>query len=104
MTLRQLPIACSLEGQSRTTRQAEWSEFLTETLIERRAISGGVALKVKPSPDAVTRLTNLIELERRCCPWIHWSIKEDDVLSVEVTSSREDGARLLTQWFGVSSA
>lgn len=104
MTIRELPIACSLDGESRSTREDDWSRFLSDNLIERRAISGGVALKLKSSPDAVSRLTNLIELEQSCCSWIHWSVTEGEVLSVEATSSQKDGAWALAQWFGVSSS
>ncbi|HEX2088381.1 MAG TPA: hypothetical protein VHI54_00405 [Actinomycetota bacterium] len=102
MTIRELPIACSLDGQSRVAREEDWNEFLAETMIERRPIAGGVALQLQPSPQAVSRLRRLIESEQSCCPWIRWTITEGDVLSVEATSPREDGEELLARWFGVS--
>ncbi|HEX2267781.1 MAG TPA: hypothetical protein VHI97_06220 [Actinomycetota bacterium] len=102
MTIRELPIACSLDGQSRVAREDDWSEFLAGTMIDRRPIPGGVALQLQPSPEAVSRLRHLIESEQSCCPWIRWRISEGDVLSVEATSSREDGEALLARWFGVS--
>ncbi len=102
MTIRELPIACTLDSDNRATREQEWSALFADSLIERQAITGGVALKLKRSPDAVSRLTNLIELERRCCSWIKWSITDGEAVLVQATSSHEDGARLLAQWFGVS--
>ncbi|HEX2069770.1 MAG TPA: hypothetical protein VHH54_06160 [Actinomycetota bacterium] len=84
-------------------RADDWSEFLAESMIERRPIPGGVVVELQSSPEAVSRLRRLIESEQSCCPWIRWTILEGDVLSVEATSSREDGEELLTRWFGVSA-
>lgn len=96
-------IVCSLDGGDMRTRLEEWKDLLTTALIERRVIEGGVALRLKAAPVAVSELRRLVELEQRCCSWIQWRISEGDVLSVEATSSDEDGARLLAEWFGASS-
>ncbi len=104
MTIRELPIACSLDGGERRTREEEWRALLEDTLIERRPIPGGIALRLHAERSAVSRLTDLIELERQCCSWIDWKTTEGDSLLVEATSSREDGARLIAQWFGLSSS
>jgi hypothetical protein len=79
VTIRELPIACSLDGETRATREEEWSEFLDDTLIERHSIDGGVALRLKPSPHVASGLRQLIESEQRCCPWIRWAVNEGDL-------------------------
>ena len=94
-------IVCSLDGDTATTRLEEWRGLLTEALIERRVIDGGVALRLKAAPAVLSELKRLIELEQRCCSWIQWRIIEGDVVSVEATSAHEDGARVLAGWFGV---
>ncbi len=104
MTIRELPIACSLNGEQRTTREDDWRDLLEDALIERRPIPGGIALRLHGRPSAVSRLRELIELERQCCSWIDWEITEADPVVVEATSSREDGAPLLARWFGVSES
>jgi hypothetical protein len=102
VTIRELPIACSLPGERRTTREGEWRELLEGRLIERRPISGGVALRLQADSKAVAELTRLIDLERHCCSWIDWKVTEGDSVLVEATSSEQEGARLLAQWFGPS--
>ncbi len=99
MTIRELPIACSLPGEHRTIREDEWRELLEGTLIERRPIRSGVALRLRPEPAVVAALTRLVTLERECCSWIDWKITEGDTVLVEATSSEEEGARLLAAWF-----
>ncbi len=103
MTIRELPIACSLQSEHRTSREDEWAELLSETLIERQAVPGGVALRMTGAPAVASRVRRLIQLEQQCCPWIHWTVSGGAVLSVEATSSHEDGARMLAQWFAVST-
>lgn len=70
MTIRKLPIACSLPGDHRLGREGEWRKLLEGTLIERRPIPSGVALRLHADSKAIAELTRLIELERQCCTWI----------------------------------
>lgn len=99
VTIRELPIACSLPGERRSARGGEWRELLEGTLIERRPIPSGVALRLHADSKAVAELTRLIELERQCCSWIDWKVTEGDSVLVEATSSEQEGARLLAVWF-----
>ena len=102
MTIRELPIACSLQAEHRTTREDEWKNLLESALIERRPIPSGVSLRLHANSTVVSELSRLIELERQCCSWIDWKITEGDSVLVEATSRQEDGARLIAAWFGVS--
>ncbi len=104
MTIRGLPLACSLQAEQRATREDEWRELLESALIERRPIPSGVALRLHANSAVVSELSHLIELERQCCSWIEWKITEGDSVVVEATSRHEDGARLLAQWFGASGS
>jgi hypothetical protein len=99
VTIRELPIACSLSGEHRTAREDEWRELLEDILIERRLIPNGVALRLPADSTAVAELTRLIDLERQCCSWIDWKITEGESVLVEATSSDEEGARVLAVLF-----
>ena len=81
------PIACSLEVLDAHTRQQEWEHLLTHSLIARAAIPDGVSLRLRASPDAVTEVRRLIDLERDCCGWINWSIVEGKFAEVRATAS-----------------
>ncbi len=102
MTIRELPIACSLPGEPRVAREGEWRELLEGASIERRRISTGVALRLHADAKAVAELTRLIDLERQCCSWIEWKVTEGDPVLVEATSTDEFGARVLATWFGAA--
>ncbi len=80
-------------------REREWRKLLDNTLIERRPIPSGVALRLHADPKSLAELTRLIELERACCSWIDWRVTEGDSVLVEATSAEQEGARLLAVWF-----
>ncbi|MDP9067043.1 MAG: hypothetical protein M3N53_01685 [Actinomycetota bacterium] len=103
MTHQELPIACSLDGSQMGTREQQWKELLGAALVARRAIAGGVELRFDPSPETVSQLRRLIDLENHCCAWIQWAVREEDALVVEAIASRDEGVRLLSQWFGVGT-
>lgn len=87
--LSQPPIACSLSPQELTERTTAWQSLLRSSVVARQLVDGGMRLTVRP--DAVQAMHSLVELERRCCPWMTFVVSGD---SVTVTASG-DGEPIL---------
>lgn len=47
---QQLPLACSLSSGGMDSRRDEWSSLLAESLVDSMAMSNGVRLVLRPSP------------------------------------------------------
>jgi hypothetical protein len=97
--LSEIPISCSLDPDTQKSRGDDWRKVLAPNLIERVAIPGGVRMILRSSPQTSAELRRLIALENSCCAWIKWAVEEADLLRVDATTDREDGADLLEEWF-----
>jgi hypothetical protein len=97
----EIPIACSLDPDTQKSRGGgDWRKLLAPNLIERFAIPGGARMILRSSPQAIAELRTLIALENSCCAWITWAVEEKtDLLRVDATADRKDGADLLEEWF-----
>src|SRR5207253_10808505 len=69
-----IPIACSLSTPERRERQrTTLAVFRTHarTVTER---ADGYAVELAPSDEALAAATELIRLERRCCPFLRFTL------------------------------
>jgi hypothetical protein len=71
---RHTPIACTLTPAELSDRAQAWAKLLGTSLISRQRIVGGLRLRVHPG--AMASLRALIDLERDCCPWINFGLKD----------------------------
>ena len=101
MNSEPVTISCSLEMSDIQSRQQEWEDLLRRTLVARQPIQGGISLRLNRSPGAEAQLKRLISLEQQCCAWIDWSVRSEDLIEVQATTSEEQGVRLLRDWFRV---
>ena len=97
--MTRIPVACSLDVAGMTTTGLAWRKLLTTSLIQRAEIPGGVRMVLKKSPQTEAELRRLIELEKSCCAWIHWTLEEGAGIRVDATADQEEGAQLLAEWF-----
>jgi hypothetical protein len=87
-----LPIACTLSASDLKDRVSAWSRLIGSGTVECNKVPGGVRLQVPPS--LAPGLARLIDLERACCPWIHFEVSED---GCRVTLTAEGGGEAVLQ-------
>jgi hypothetical protein len=88
------PIACTLSASDLQDRQGAWSKLMGSGLVKRDAVPGGIRLS--PAPGAVAALTELIDLERECCAWIHFEVSDGSVVTL---TAEGDGEAVLAGMF-----
>jgi hypothetical protein len=89
-----LPIACTLSAADLKDRGAAWNKLLGSGLVERDVVPGGIRLT--PAPGAAAALTELIDLERECCAWIHFEVTDGSVVTL---TAQGDGEAVLAGMF-----
>src|SRR5262245_48263457 len=69
-----LPIACTLtEAEMRERRQAIL-DFLRRTQVNIRDLPNGYAYSFATTSEALMQVTQLVDLERQCCPFLSFKI------------------------------
>jgi hypothetical protein len=95
-----IPIACSLTGPERRERARTVLATLrahTRHVTER---SDGYALELTTTDEAIAAATALIQLERRCCPFLRFTLTVEPAGgAVELALTGAPGAReFLSTW------
>jgi hypothetical protein len=72
--MTQLPVACTLTEPEMARRRAGLFADLKRRRQEARWSPEGVVLRYGPEPDTLALLTEFIQLERRCCPFLHFRL------------------------------
>jgi len=83
----EIPIACSLSAANLAERQRLWHGLLTNSLLAREPIPGGLRLTVRPGTGS--QLNALVDLERDCCPWITFAVNGESVTMTAVGDGEE---------------
>ena len=95
-----LPIACSLSGPERRERKATTLAALRAHVRQIEARPDGYALELAMSDEAIADATALIQLERRCCPFLRFALTVepgDDVVRLSLTG-RPGTREFLSAW------
>lgn len=71
----EVPFACTLSSTEHRSRLADIAALSREALrhVERR----GLTLELRYGPEAATRVRQLVEQERICCPFLQFELHED---------------------------
>ena len=70
-------MACTLGKESLEERK-ELLKELMRGIVERRPLDDGIALRFEPEPGVVTRLAQLVDLERECCQFFGFRIRVEE--------------------------
>jgi hypothetical protein len=98
--MAEIPVACSLGVHDMRPREEEWRSLLVPIVVERSEIPGGVRLVLERSSGTKQELERLIALEKSCCAWIGWGLREaSSVLVLEATAESGEGEAVLRDWF-----
>jgi hypothetical protein len=70
----EIPIACNLSDSELRERRQTILNFFRQSLLKVRPLPLGLAFSFPPSSEVLTRLAQLVDLERRCCPFLTFKI------------------------------
>src|SRR5580693_1487655 len=70
----QLPVACTLTTAEMRERRRLVLEPLAAAVLEVAPLAGGLALRFAASGATLAGLAALIDLERRCCPFLRFAL------------------------------
>jgi hypothetical protein len=82
------PIACTLSASDLKDREGAWRKLMGSGLVTRRRVPGGIRLSA--APGAAAALIELTDLERECCAWIHFEIRENSVVTLTADRAGEE--------------
>jgi hypothetical protein len=88
------PIACTLSAEDLRDREKAWAKLIASGLVRREAVPGGIRLTA--APGAAAGLLELIELERECCAWIQFDVRDGAVVTM---TAEGDGESVLAEMF-----
>ena len=89
-----LPIACTLSADDLRDREGAWRKLRGSGLVKRDELPGGIQLSA--APGAAAALLELVELERECCAWIQFDVREAAVVTMTAPG---DGEAVLAEMF-----
>ena len=90
------PIACTLSADDLRDREGAWRKLMGSGLVKRDEVPGGIQLSA--APGAAVALLELVELERECCAWIQFEVRDDAVVTMTAPG---DGEAVLTEMFKI---
>jgi hypothetical protein len=72
--MENLPIVCTLSARELQERRQTMLNFLQKMAVDVRQSDDGWIFAFEPESDVLIKLANLVELERRCCPFLTFKI------------------------------
>jgi hypothetical protein len=88
------PIACTLSSEDLRDRAGAWVKLMASGLVQRDEVPGGIRLSAVPG--AAASLLELVELERECCAWIQFEVRDGAVVTM---TAEGGGEAVLTEMF-----
>ena len=70
-----LPIACNLSDADFQNRRAGMLKKVAAGILETQELEDGYAYRFSPETSWLATLTELITLERACCPFLQFSLR-----------------------------
>jgi hypothetical protein len=69
-----LPIACALNDAEFREREQSILQKLMRAVLERKELPGGCGFRFAADDDLLREITEMIILERKCCPFLDFKI------------------------------
>ena len=90
------PIVCTLTASDLKDRGKAWEKVLRSGLVERERVPSGIRLSA--APGAAAALIELIDLERECCAWINYDVRDGSIVTLTADG---DGEAVLAGMFRI---
>ncbi|HEX8734849.1 MAG TPA: hypothetical protein VF721_05955 [Pyrinomonadaceae bacterium] len=69
-----LPVACTLTDAEFREREQQILQKLMQAVLERKALADGYGFRFASDDDLLREITEMIILERKCCPFLDFKI------------------------------
>jgi len=93
-------VACSLGAGDLARRAARWEVLLARALVRASRTERGLRLVFRAGPEVADELNALAALERDCCAFAAWSVREsEDELALEVSGDGEQAVAAVRSLF-----
>jgi hypothetical protein len=93
-------VACSLGAGDLAGRTARWAALTARGLVRASRTERGLRLVFRAGPEVAGELNALVALERDCCAFAAWSVREsEDELALEVSGDGEQAAAAVRSLF-----
>lgn len=80
-----LPIACSLDLHDRRARLRRWQHLGQTAQLAARRCPASLEIDYQDQPETLAELVDLLAAERRCCPFLTWTLTQHDVTTTSPT-------------------
>jgi hypothetical protein len=101
-TAMEPPIACTLKATELQERRSTILNGFRDAALEVTSIPGGHAFRFEPTSEVLTRLFQLVDLERQCCPFLTFRLTIEagnQTISLEITGP-EQAQTIIADFFG----
>jgi hypothetical protein len=98
----ELPIACTLTEAEMRERRQTMLDIIRRSSLGVTALPLGYAYRFEPTSEVLRRLSQLVDLERVCCPFLTFRIVVEAAqqsISLEVTGPPE-AKEVIADFFG----
>jgi hypothetical protein len=97
-------VACSLGAGDLARRAARWEALRTRALLRASRTERGLRLVFRAGPEVAGELNALVALERDCCAFAAWSVREsENELALEVSGDGEQAVAAVRSLFPAHS-
>ena len=97
----ELPIACTLSESQLIERRRTILDAMHELRIAIVELHHGYCFTFQATPDALAKVSQLVDLERQCCSFLTFEIiAEGNSIRLEVTGPPQ-AKRIIAEFFGV---
>jgi hypothetical protein len=98
--MNELPvIACSLSADQLPERLGRWGALMDRALIARAEIPAGLRLELAPGEAVAQELRELTALERECCAFASFEVREGAGRTTLDVTSASDGIAAVRKLF-----
>jgi len=90
--MNDVPVACSLNASDLTNRMNRWNALTDQAKPVVTRTDTGLRLAFSQKPGIAGELTELAGLERACCLFASWTVRQDpNAVVLDISASSEEG-------------
>ncbi|HXS65867.1 MAG TPA: hypothetical protein VN767_23695 [Streptosporangiaceae bacterium] len=103
--MNDVPVACSLDASDLTSRMNRWNALTDQAKPVVTRTNTGLRVAFSKKPGIADELAELAALERDCCAFASWTVRQDlDTVVLDISASSAEGVAVVQDMLFTSSA